>query len=80
LSLVVEIADSTLRFDLSVKALLYARAGIVEYWVVDLTGRQLIVHRDPDAGSYRSVAAYSEHERVAPLESPQHELLVSDLF
>jgi hypothetical protein len=33
---VVEIADTTLRFDLTVNASLYARAGIVEYWVLDL--------------------------------------------
>src|ERR1019366_10329935 len=36
------------RFDLTVKAGLYARAGIVEYWVLDLTGRRLIVHREPE--------------------------------
>jgi Uma2 family endonuclease len=80
LDLVVEIADSTLRFDLTVKAGLYARAGIVEYWVLDLTGRQLIVHREPEAGSYRSVIAYNESEKVAPLAAPQNELLVGDVF
>jgi Uma2 family endonuclease len=80
LDLVVEIADTTLRFDLTVKAELYARAGIVEYWVLDLTGRRLIVHREPQAGSYRSIIAYSESEMVAPLASPQNELLVTDLF
>jgi len=41
--LVVEVADSSLRFDTSRKAQLYARYGIPEYWVVDLQGRQ--VHR-----------------------------------
>jgi Uma2 family endonuclease len=80
LDLVVEISDTTLRFDLSVKARLYARAGIVEYWVVDLVGRRLIVHREPEAESYRSVIAYSETDKVAPLALPQNELLVSDLF
>ena len=80
LALVVEIADTTLRFDLTVKARLYARAGIVEYWVLDLTGRRLIVHREPELGSYRSVIAYSESEKVAPLASPQHELPVGDIF
>jgi hypothetical protein len=42
-----EIADSTLRFDLNVRARLYARAGIVEHRVVDVPGRRLIVHCDP---------------------------------
>jgi|SRR5271157_2181596 len=80
LALVVEIADTTLRFDLTVKAGLYARAGIVEYWVLDLTGRRLIVHREPEPGGYRSVVAYSEFEKVAPLASPQPELPVGDSF
>jgi len=80
LALVVEVADTTLRFDLTVKASLYARAGIVEYWVLDLNGRRLIVHRQPESGVYRSVVAYSESEKVAPLESPQHELRIADIL
>jgi len=58
--LVVEIAASTVRFDLTVKARLYARAGIVDYWVVDIPSRRIIVHRDPQDGQYRSVIAYAE--------------------
>jgi len=80
LALVVEVADTTLRFDLSVKARLYARAGIVEYWVLDVTDRRLIVHREPEPGGYRSVIAFSESEKVAPLAAPQSELLVRDIF
>jgi Uma2 family endonuclease len=45
LRLVVEISDSTLGFDLTAKARLYARAGIVEYWVFDIEARSLVVHR-----------------------------------
>ena len=80
LALVVEISDSTLRFDLNVKARLYARAGIIEYWVLDVPGRRLIVHREPSPAGYRSVVAYSEFEKVAPLASPQHELQIGELF
>ena len=43
--LVVEVADTTLRGDLTVKRDLYARAGVPEYWVLSLKGRKLIVHR-----------------------------------
>ena len=74
--LLVEIADSTLRFDLTVKARLYARARIVEYWVVDIPGRRIIVHREPQDGEYCSVVAYAEHESVKPLASPDHEFPV----
>jgi len=79
LALVVEISDSTLNFDLGVKAGLYARAGIVEYWVLDLNSRRLIVHRDPSGSVYKTVVAYSESEGVAPLSS-QQEVLVIDLL
>ena len=67
LQLVVEVADTSLTFDLTVKAALYARAGIVEYWVLDVSGRRFIVHRDPQDGRYRSIVAFSDQECVAPL-------------
>jgi hypothetical protein len=80
LDLVVEVSDTTLTFDLTVKALLYARAHIVEYWVLDVTGRRLIVHRNPQSGSFASIVAYGERESVAPLAAPHREFHVSDAF
>ncbi|MGA2882764.1 MAG: Uma2 family endonuclease [Bryobacteraceae bacterium] len=80
LRLVVEVSDSTLGFDLTTKAELYARAGIVEYWVVDVAARRLIVHRDPREGLYHSVIAYSDQETASPLASPQSEFRVLDAF
>jgi Uma2 family endonuclease len=80
LRLVVEISDSTLGFDLTTKARLYARARIVEYWVVDIPGRRIIVHRDPRDGQYHSVVAYSEQENVKPLAAPGHEFPVGSAF
>jgi hypothetical protein len=71
LNLVVEIADSTLKFDLTVKAALYARAEIVEYWVLDVAGRRLIAHRGPVSGTYTSVEVYGEHEIISPLAAPK---------
>jgi Putative restriction endonuclease len=70
LRLVVEIADSTLGFDLTTKANLCARAAIAEYWVLHISGRRPIVHREPGAGLYRSVTAYGEEESVMSLASP----------
>jgi Uma2 family endonuclease len=80
LLLVVEIANTTLGFDLTVKARLYARAGIADYWVLDVPGRRMIVHRDPLEGEYRTVASYAEEESVAPLAAPGSELRVEDVF
>ena len=80
IALVAEVADTTLEHDLTTKAALYARAGIPEYWVVDLNGRRLIVHRDPSGSVYKSVTAYTEQERIAPLGATKSEMLVADLF
>ena len=80
LQLVLEIADTSLSFDLRVKAALYARAGVPEYWVPDVTGRRLPVHRSPRSGMYADVAAYSEHESVSPLAAPQAQFRVADAF
>lgn len=80
LHLVVEIADTTLAFDLTTKAALYARAAINEYWVLDSNSRRLLVHRDPKSGAYASIVAYSENESVAPLASPRSEFRVADAF
>lgn len=80
LRLVVEISATSLGFDLTTKARLYARAGIAEYWVLDIAGRRMIVHREPREGEYRSVEAYSEEESVAPLAAPESSLRVGELF
>ncbi|MBV9038896.1 MAG: Uma2 family endonuclease, partial [Acidobacteriaceae bacterium] len=71
LQLVVEVADTSRNFGLTTKAALYARAGIGEYWVLDVPGRRLLVHREPKPGRYAFVVAYSEEESVAPLAMPQ---------
>jgi Uma2 family endonuclease len=78
LRLVVEISDSTLGFDLTMKAGLYARAGIVEYWVVDVAARRLVVHRDPANGLYQSVTVYNDRESVSPLAAPDREFRVGE--
>ena len=80
LRLVVEVSDTALLFDLSVKANLYARAEIVEYWVLDVTGRRLIVHRDPQGGKYASVLAFADHEATAPLAAPAAQIRAAEVL
>lgn len=69
-AMVIEIADSSILLDTTVKAGLYARAGIPEYWVLDVPGRRLLAHREPDGAVYRSIAAYSEDEPIECLAAP----------
>jgi Uma2 family endonuclease len=52
--LLIEYSYSSLAKDKELKRLLYAKAGIIEYWIVNLQDRQVIVHRDPADGDYRS--------------------------
>jgi Uma2 family endonuclease len=62
LQLLIEVADTTLGADRTLKRDLYARAGVPEYWIVDLTGRRTIVHRNPAEGAYGQVTVLSERE------------------
>jgi len=80
LDLVIEIADTSLAFDLTTKAALYARAAIAEYWVLDVLSHRLIVHRDAVDGRYQSVLSYSEDEEVAPLAAPNSPFAVRTAF
>lgn len=78
--LLVEISDTTLAFDLKTKARLYARAGIREYWVVDVVGRRIVVHRDPRAGVYEDVTSHHAGESIEPLSAPGSSFKVDDAF
>ena len=78
--LVVEVADSSLAFDTNEKRLLYARASIREYWVVDINGRRLLVYRDPQAGDYATQQALGPADAVSPLAAPAASVRVADLL
>jgi Uma2 family endonuclease len=64
---VLEVSDSSLLFDLTDKADLYAAANVPEYWVLDVTARKLHVFRQPTASGYSLRSEYTEHESVTPL-------------
>ncbi|WP_346294367.1 Uma2 family endonuclease [Sphaerothrix gracilis] len=65
--LVIEVADSSLNYDLKTKAPLYAQARIADYWVLDVIARQLYVFRQPAAGQYQSQTILAESLKIAPL-------------
>ena len=75
--LVVEVADTSLRYDLQVKLPLYAQAGVPEVWVVDLEGKRVLVHRKPEGGGYREAEALGPGARLSfhGVEIPAEELL-----
>ena len=77
--LVVEVADSSLDFDTNEKRRLYARAGIREYWVVDINGRRLLVYRDSQAADYANQLTFGPADAVSPL-TVQAAVRVADLL
>lgn len=52
--LIIEVADASLAADLGVKADLYARYSVPEYWVADVEGRRIVRHWSPESGAYRA--------------------------
>jgi len=66
--LVVEVADTTLSYDRSRKATLYARAGIQEYWILNLIDRTIEVYRNPTTNTSQRTA-YQEHETLSATET-----------
>lgn len=85
--LAVEVADTSLRFDRSTKAALYARAGIREYWILNLNDRLLEVFRQPRALSgnplgygYAQTSVYDETQTVSPEFMPDAVIAIADLL
>jgi Uma2 family endonuclease len=86
-ALAIEVADSSLGFDRRQKGSLYARAGIQDYWIVNLVDRVLEVYRDPapDPAApygwrYRSVTTLAPPAIVVPLAFASSQIVVADLL
>ncbi|MEQ9357968.1 Uma2 family endonuclease [Coleofasciculus chthonoplastes] len=75
----IEVSNSTLSYDLNDKAQMYARDQIRDYWVIDIIGSQLWVHREPSQGKYQSVVQYSTGI-IIPLALPEVEVEVNKLL
>ncbi len=85
--MIIEVADTSLRFDTTVKMGLYTARGIAEYLVIDVNNRLLLVFRDPapDASqhhgySYATQLTFSENDAVTPLAVPGASVKVADLL
>jgi Uma2 family endonuclease len=85
-ALLVEVADSTLFYDTTTKAELYATTGIADYWVLDLNARQLHVFRDPQPNPALGTTSYQIHntlgptDTVSPLAAPNATIRIADLL
>lgn len=78
--LILEIANSSLAYDRGRKARLYARAGLADYWIVNLVDRVVEVSHDPSPDGYGARLVLRAGESMAPLARPKHPIAVSDLL
>lgn len=86
-ALIIEVADTSLAYDRGRKASLYAKAGITDYWIVNLQDRQVEVHHrsitDANAEfgfSYADKMIFKEGDSVKPLAKPKVSIAVADLL
>lgn len=78
--LIVEVSDTTLRWDLTTKALVYSQAGAIEYWVVNINARTLHVFQQPGTNGYGSETVLTPEKEVRPQAAPDAVIRVSDLL
>lgn len=78
--LLVEVSDSTLRFDKTTKLRLYATHLIPEYWIVNLIDNCLEVYRQPQDGDYLEQTILSKTDNIDLLALPDIRIAVSDIL
>jgi Uma2 family endonuclease len=78
--LLVEVADSSLRYDLHRKVPLYAQGGVPECWVVDLTADVIHVLGEPGPDGYRSTSVAALGDRLVPQQLPAFEFEVAEVL
>ncbi len=86
-ALIIEVADTSLRYDREDKASLYAKAGVADYWVLNLNARQFEVRRKPVKDQtkrygfgYAETAVFRPTDSVSPLAKPQTTIAVAALL
>jgi Uma2 family endonuclease len=78
--LLIEVSGSSLSYDKNRKAAVYAAAGVVEYWIVNLRKRCLHVMRKPSREGYRDVLTLEPDDEVRALKVPELKVKVGDLL
>ena len=78
--LVIEVAETSLRYDRETKIGLYAEAGVPEVWLVNLLGDAVEIYSDPLEGGYRDIRTARRGETIAPLAFPDLRLPVAEIL
>jgi Uma2 family endonuclease len=78
--LVIEVSDTSLAFDRNVKVPIYARAGIVEVWLLDIESKVLTTYRDPSPSGYQVALDFRHGDVIAPVAFPDRPIALADLI
>ena len=78
--LLIEVADSSYRFDREIKLPLYAGARVAEFWIVDLAREVVEVFRDPEGRRYRVAERVGRGARIAPAAFPDATILIDEIL
>ena len=78
--LLIEVADTTVRYDREIKIPLYARHGIPEVWLIDLRQERVEIYLQPSSDGYRQLLRPTKNERISPSLLSDVSLLVADLW
>ena len=77
--LIIEVADSTLKTDQTIKVPKYAQQGALESWVVDLNSDRVWVYREPKDGAYTQIQAFERGTTLSPQQLPEVKLTVDQI-
>lgn len=78
--LIIEVSDTTLKYDRDTKSLLYAKNGIAQYIVLNVKTREITDMREPSPEGYRALKTLRSDERFNLIAFPEIEIKVSDLL
>lgn len=80
IALLIEVSNTTIDYGLGPKAGLYARAGIQEYWVININERAIHQHREPSPKGYRFLRTVTGTSVLSPLAKPEATLTPAEIF
>lgn len=76
----VEVAETSLPYDRTAKAELYAGAALPEYWIIDLVGHCVEVHRNPSGAGYLDITRHAAGDTLSPLAARDANNPIADLL
>jgi Uma2 family endonuclease len=86
-TLIIEVADTSLAYDRDTKGAIYAKAGVLDYWILNVVERHIEVYRKPIVDpahalgySYGSREVFRDGDMIEPLEKPGQSMAVADML